>query len=86
MNIELRFNDTNPHPVAIYMLDWDGLGGGRAQTVDILDATNTVLDTRSVTGFNNGQHLAWNLSGRVTIRITNNNPAADAVVEGLFFK
>ncbi len=86
MTIELRFNDGNPHAFALYMLDWDGFGGGRAQTVDILDSTNRVIDTRTVTGFGNGQYLVWNLSGFVKVRVTNNNPAGNAVVQAMFFK
>jgi hypothetical protein len=84
--IDVNFGDASQHQFAIYMLDWDYYGGGRTQRVEILDANNNVLDTRMVSGFAGGQYLVWNLSGHVTIRVTNTNPNANAVVSGLFFR
>ena len=83
-SIDLSFNDSNPHQVALYMLDWDNYLG-RTQRVDILDASNTVLDTRSIGSFTGGIYLVWNLSGHVIIRITNTNPSSNAVLSGIFF-
>jgi subtilisin family serine protease len=83
-SIDLSFNDSNPHQVAFYMLDWDNYLG-RTQRVDIVDANNTVLDTRSIGSFTGGIYLAWNLSGHVIIRITNTNPPSNAVLSGIFF-
>jgi Concanavalin A-like lectin/glucanases superfamily/Domain of unknown function (DUF2341) len=80
--VDMNFTDAAAHQIALYCLDWDG---GRAETIDILDATsNVVLDTRTVTSFENGQYLVWTLSGHVTIRFTNNGPY-NAVMSGLFF-
>ena len=84
--IDLAFNDQNAHQVAIYLLDWDGYGGGRSERVEILDANNNVLDTRTVTGFSAGHYLVWNLSGRVSIRITNTKAYTNAVLSGIFFR
>jgi hypothetical protein len=84
MNIDLAFKDNNTHQVAIYLLDWDRIG--RTETVQILDATNTVLDTRPVSDFSGGQYLVWNVSGHVTLRIVNTNPSTNAVISGLFFR
>jgi hypothetical protein len=78
--IDLNFADANPHQVALYMLDWDGQ---RSQRVEIVDASNRVLDSRTVSGFNAGQYLVWNLTGDVTIRVV--NTGSNAVVSGLFF-
>jgi uncharacterized repeat protein (TIGR01451 family) len=83
MNIDLVFNDSNSHQLAIYLLDWDKLG--RAERIDILDSNNNPLDTRMAAGFSGGQYLVWNLSGHVILRITNLGPAVNAVVGGLFF-
>jgi hypothetical protein len=83
--IDLNFTDAGTHQVALYMLDWDG-HGGRRQRVEIRDAMGTLLDTRNVTGFDGGQYLVWNVSGRVTIHVTNTNSASNAVVSGLFFR
>jgi hypothetical protein len=86
-SIDLRFNDTGAHQVALYLLDWDVYGGGRSQRVDILDASNnTLLDSRSISGFANGQYLVWNLSGHVTVRITNLNGYSNAVLSGILFR
>jgi len=84
--IDVNFTDAGLHQVALYMLDWDAYGGGRTQQVDVFDANNHLLDTRMVSGFTGGQYLVWNLSGHVTIRVTNTNPNGNAVVSGLFFR
>src|SRR5204863_501193 len=69
--------------VALYMLDWDF--GGRAERVDVLDANNNVLDTRSVSAFSGGVYLVWNLSGHVILRVTNTIPGGNAVLSGILF-
>jgi hypothetical protein len=86
MNIDLNFHDASTHQVALYLLDWDGYNGGRSERVDILDANNTLLDSRTVSGFGNGEYLVWNLSGHVTVRITNLNVSSNAVMSGIFFR
>ncbi len=81
--IDLNFNDAAQHQVAVYNLDWDF--NGRTQTVSILDGTtNAVLDSQSVSSFQNGKYLVWKLTGHVIIRVTNTGPA-NAVISGLFF-
>ncbi len=84
-NVDLAFSDANTHQVALYFLDWDTYQGGRVQRVDLVDPTGKVLDTRTVSSFTNGVYLVWNLSGHVTVRITNLNGPANAVLSGLFF-
>jgi hypothetical protein len=86
LSIDLRFNDTSTHQVALYLVDWDVWGGGRSERVDILDANSTVLDSRNVSGFANGEYLVWNLSGHVIVRITNLNGSSNAAVSGVFFR
>jgi hypothetical protein len=83
IRIDLAFNDQAPHQVAVYMVDWTNMS--RTQTVQIVDANENVLDTRSVSAFSGGQYLVWNLSGRVSIRFINTNPSINAVVSGIFF-
>src|ERR1019366_4528887 len=58
---------------------------GRTEKVDVIDANNNLLDTRSVASFVPGEYLVWNLSGHVILRVTNTNPSSNAVVSGLFF-
>jgi hypothetical protein len=83
--IDVNFTDGNAHPLALYLLDWDG--GGRAETINIVDTANTstVLDTRSATGFANGTYLVWNITGHVKIQV-NGTAGPNAVVSGLFFQ
>ncbi|HYL92444.1 MAG TPA: cohesin domain-containing protein, partial [Alphaproteobacteria bacterium] len=65
--IDVNLMDGNLHEVGLYCLDWDNTG--RSETIDILDAVSgTVLDSRSVSAFSNGEWVLWNLSGHVTIR------------------
>jgi len=83
--VDLNFKDTSTHQVAFYLLDFDNYNG-RTERVDILDASNTLLDSRAVSSFVNGQYLVWNLSGHVIVRITTTNPSSNAVLGGLFFR
>ena len=69
--------------MALYFLDWDY--AGRAERVDVLDASSgAVLDTRTISGFSNGEYLVWNVKGHVSFKITLRS-GLNAVVSGLFF-
>jgi hypothetical protein len=83
-SVDLNFTDSNIHQVAFYMLDWDNYLG-RTQRIDILDANNTVLDTRTISSFTGGQYLVWNLNGHVVVRFTNMNNQSNAVLSGILF-
>ena len=84
ISIDLNLIDGNPHLVALYVVDWDS-GGARGERIHMLDAsTNSVLDTRSISGFQGGQYLVWNLKGHVTLKVTRTS-GANAVVSGIFF-
>ena len=80
--VDLPFTDSAVHQMEVYCLDWDSLG--RAETLQIVDANNNVLDTRSVTGFSGGTWMVWNVSGHVRLQVTLNN-GGTAVISGLFF-
>ena len=81
--IDVNVTDGQTYQLALYFLDWDQQN--RAEIVNILDPTTyTVLDTRSVTAFANGEYLVWNVRGHVTIQITNAPGSANAVVSGVF--
>ena len=81
---DVNLTDGNPHQFALYALDWDAVG--RTQTIQVVDAnTNAVLDTRTLTGFNNGVYLVWNLSGHVKVNVIWTG-GINAVVSGVFFK
>ena len=81
--IDINLTDGNWSQISLYCLDWDN--AGREQRVDILDAVSgSVLNTRSVTAFNNGQYLIWNLRGHVKVRVTK-TAGFNGVASGLFF-
>jgi hypothetical protein len=63
-SIDLNFTDNQTHEVALYGLDWDG--NNRSQRVDVKDWTNNaLLDSRSISQFNGGKYLVWNIKGHV---------------------
>ena len=82
-SVDINLTDGQLHQIALYCLDWSSTQ--RAERIDILDATtNTLMDTRTVTSFNGGQYLIWNVSGHVTVKVTL-TAGANAVVSGIFF-
>ena len=84
MSFDINLTDGNTHQFALYCLDFDTTS--RAERVDILDAgTNAVLDTRTISSFNGGQYLVWNLHGHVIVKVTLTG-GANAVASGLFFR
>ena len=81
--IDINLTDGNWSQLALYCLDWEN--GGREERVDVLDAgSGNVLNSRSVTAFNNGQYLIWNLRGHVKIRVTK-AAGFNGVASGIFF-
>ena len=81
--VNLNLTDGLTHRVALYCLDWDTTA--RSQTIEILDASNNaVLNSQSVTAFNGGQYLVWNIRGHVLIRLTKTG-SLNAVLSGIFF-
>jgi hypothetical protein len=81
--IDINLTDGLTHRVAIYGLDWDG--NNRSERLDVLDAgTDIVMDSRTISSFNGGEYLVWNLRGHVKIKVTKTGPKT-AVVSGLYF-
>jgi hypothetical protein len=84
-SVEVKLTDGQPHQLALYALDWDNFGGGRSERIDLIDdATGNVLDSRTISGFQQGEYLAWNVTGSVTVKITSTNANSNAVLSGLF--
>jgi uncharacterized protein (TIGR03437 family) len=82
-SIEVNLTDGLTHRVAIYSVDWDG--SNRQQRVDVVDwATNVLMESRSMSSFNGGQYLVWNVRGRVKF-IVNKVAGKSAVVSGIYF-
>jgi hypothetical protein len=68
--------------VALYCLDWNHLD--RTETIEVLDAkTNTVLDKRKFSNFEDGVYGVWYVSGNVKFQITR-NAGKNAVISGIF--
>lgn len=82
--VDIEITDGQPRRMALYALDWDG--NNRSQRIDVIDAaTNTLLDSRSISSFYRGQYLVWDLNGHVKIRV-NRTGAKTAVISGLYSK
>jgi hypothetical protein len=82
-DVDIKFTDGQTHQVAAYVLDWDS--NLRQETIRVTDVPSSkVLDDRSVTGFNGGRYLVWNLTGHVNIKVTR-VAGANAVMSALFF-
>jgi hypothetical protein len=82
MTIEVNLGDGALHQVALYAVDWDTTA--REERIDVLDAiTGTLLDTRSLSGFNRGQYVVWTVRGQVRFVVTR-RAAANAVISGVF--
>ena len=63
---DVNLTDGNWHQVGIYCVDFDNWN--RSQRIDILDAVSgNILDTRSLSGFQNGRYLVWNLMGHESV-------------------
>ena len=81
-SINLNIYDNKPHTVSFYLLDWDSTS--RSETITITDAsTGQVYDTRTFSGFHNGEYAVWQLKGNLTIKVTPNS-GAGAAVSGIF--
>lgn len=81
-NVDLSFNDGQSHQLALYLLDYDYWG--RIENVQLSDPnTGAVLDSRTVSNFQSGEYLVYNVSGDVRITFTNVGPE-NAVLSGLF--
>jgi hypothetical protein len=83
LNLELTVSDDTPHQVALYALDWDGLG--RKEDLQILDAmTGVVLDSQTLAGFDRGVYLVWAITGQVRIKVSR-TAGPNAVLSAVFF-
>jgi hypothetical protein len=94
--IDIGVTDGATHRLAMYLLDWDGYGGGRVERIVAVNATTgATLDSRTVgqpkgdtnanDQFRNGKYLVWLVRGHVRFTVTNLNTSANAVVSGIFF-
>jgi hypothetical protein len=79
---DLSITDGKAHRVSMYFLD--ATASGRQERVDVVDpGSGATLDSRQMSNFASGIYLAWEITGRVTIRMTPSN--VNAVTSALFF-
>ncbi len=84
-DIDVNTTDGNTHQIALYGVDWDGYGP-RSETIQVLDGdTAAVLDSRSLSAFQNGIYEVWNVKGHVKFHVVNNLGGYNIVLSGLFF-
>ena len=82
--IDLNLVDGEAHKVSLYALDWDK--NNRSERIDVIDAnTGTLLDSQTISSFDNGVYLSWNVSGHVQFQVTSTG-GSNAVVSGLFLE
>jgi hypothetical protein len=89
---DVTFADNQQHQLSLYFVDWHH--NVRTETVQIVDPnTQAVLDTETITNFDTGIYLKYNIQGHVQIKVTlvvtsenlNNNSVADSVVMAAMF-
>jgi hypothetical protein len=82
VDIQFNFADTNYHRVTFYFLDYDGLG--RQEALNIYNsATGALLDSESVSSFQQGVYQTYDLKGNVTVKIR--GIVGTPVLSGIFF-
>ncbi|APW60403.1 NPCBM/NEW2 domain-containing protein [Paludisphaera borealis] len=83
ITIDVAFTDNLMHKLSIYAYDRDG--SARTERIDVIDPNSgAVLDSQTLSSFQNGAYLTWNVSGHVKIRFTK-IAGSNASVSGLFF-
>jgi hypothetical protein len=82
-DLRVNISDSQTHKVSFYALDWDM--NNRAQSVQVLDAsTGAVLHTTSLSSFQRGAYLSYDVKGSLIFRFTR-IAGANAVISALFF-
>jgi len=67
-SVDVNVTDGLVHQLALYVVDWDAFN--RVERLEIHDAvTDALLDSRTVSGFHNGQYWRWNIGGHVKVRV-----------------
>lgn len=82
-SVDFNFIDGQTHKLSLYFCDWDR--SNRSQLVEVLNAaTGAVLDTRTVSNFQSGIYLSWNVKGSIRVRVTKLG-GNNVVLNGVFF-
>jgi hypothetical protein len=83
-SIDLDFSNYDSHQIAVYCAMWDGQP--RTQTIRILDGDSPAseFDPQTVSAFDSGVYLVWQVIGHVIIEVTKGT-GPNAVISGIFF-
>lgn len=82
--LDLNLAGGTSHEVALYLLDNDKQN--RVETVQVANGdTGQVLDTRTISNFENGEYLLYNLYGHVKITFINAPGSLDSVLSAILF-
>ena len=84
-DIDVSLSDGKSHRVSVYAVDWEQRRGPERAGRRHQRGHRGGLDTRTISSFQNGEYLSWNLQGNVIIRVTNLVAGNNAVVSGIFF-
>jgi hypothetical protein len=81
--LDVNLTDGQAHYLSLYLIDWDSQG--RQEQVQLVDAaTQTVLDTQTISSFSGGMYLDWSIKGHVTITFSGHSHDRP-VLSGIFF-
>lgn len=82
-DVNINITDGRTHRVSIYVCDWDY--AGRSQSLQLIDPSNgSVLQSYTISRFQGGNYMTWDVKGRVTLRFTKGS-GPNSIVNGLFF-
>ena len=80
--MDLNITDDKTHKAAVYFVDWDRLN--RGIIIDVLNGeTGALLDSRSISLYNEGRYFLWDVKGHVKFRARTYGGTA-VTVSGLF--
>ncbi len=92
LDVDVTFADNLTHQLSLYLVDWHH--DIRTQQINIVDPnTQTVLSSQTITNFDQGIYLKYNVQGHVQVQVTlivtsqnvNNDSIATSVVMAAMF-
>lgn len=83
LTVSVSITDGKTHQLAMYFMDFDR--NNRSQSVEVFDATTgATIDSQTLTSFQEGKYLVWNINTNVRIRVTWLS-GYNATLQGIFF-
>ncbi|MEO6035314.1 MAG: chitobiase/beta-hexosaminidase C-terminal domain-containing protein [Verrucomicrobiota bacterium] len=81
--VSVNITDGKTHQLAMYFMDFDR--NNRSQQVELLEAASgAVIDSQTLSAFQEGKYLVWNINTNVKVRITW-LAGYNATLQGIFF-